>query len=57
MFILPRVGGTAPISLSQAHLADMVVDLDAARLLVLRAAYLKDTGGGKVTTEVSIAKL
>jgi acyl-CoA dehydrogenase len=43
--------------LIQAHLADMVVDLDAARLLVLRAAYLKDTTGGKATTEVSIAKL
>src|SRR4030095_7889171 len=43
--------------LVQAHLADMVVDLDAARLLVLRAAYLKDTTGGKVTTAVSIAKL
>jgi acyl-CoA dehydrogenase len=43
--------------LIQAHVADMVVDLDAARLLVLRAAYLKDTTGGKMTTEVSIAKL
>jgi len=43
--------------LIQAHLADMIVDLDAARLLVLRAAHLKDTTGGKVTTEVSIAKL
>lgn len=43
--------------LIQAHIADMVVDLDAARLLVLRAAYLKDTAGGKLTTEVSIAKL
>jgi acyl-CoA dehydrogenase len=43
--------------LIQAHLADMVVDLDAARLLVLRAAHLKDTTGGRVTTEVSIAKL
>ena len=43
--------------LVQAHLADMMVDLDAARLLVLRAAYLKDTTGGRVTTEVSIAKL
>ncbi|MGE0550969.1 MAG: acyl-CoA dehydrogenase family protein [Kofleriaceae bacterium] len=41
----------------QGHLADMAVDLDAARLLVLRAAYRKDTIGGKVTTEVSIAKL
>jgi acyl-CoA dehydrogenase len=43
--------------LVQAHLADMVVDLDAARLLVLRAAYLKDTTDARVTTEVSIAKL
>ncbi len=43
--------------LVQAHLADMVVDLDAARLLVLRAAWLKDERGGKVTREVSIAKL
>jgi acyl-CoA dehydrogenase len=43
--------------LVQAHLADMAVDLDAARLLVLRAAHRKDTAGGRVTTEVSIAKL
>ncbi len=52
--------------LVQGHLADMQVDLDAARLLVLRAAYLKDTssrqesggaGNGKITMEVSIAKL
>ena len=42
--------------LVQAHLADMAVDLDAARLLVLRAAYLRDTGA-RATTEVSIAKL
>jgi acyl-CoA dehydrogenase len=43
--------------LIQAHIADMAVDLDAARLLVLRAAHRKDTVGGRVTTEVSIAKL
>lgn len=43
--------------LVQAHLADMMVDLDAARLLVLRAAHKKDTVGGRVTSEVSIAKL
>ena len=35
----------------------MMVDLDAARLLVLRAAHLKDHGGGAATVEVSIAKL
>jgi acyl-CoA dehydrogenase len=43
--------------LVQAHLADMVVDLDAARLLVYRAAWLRDHREGRVTTEVSIAKL
>ena len=43
--------------LIQAHLADMIVDLDSARLLVLRAAHKKDTTGARVTTEVSIAKL
>ncbi|MCE9573487.1 MAG: acyl-CoA dehydrogenase [Deltaproteobacteria bacterium] len=42
--------------LVQAHLADMIVDLDAARLLVLRAAYHKDHGQA-ARTEVSIAKL
>lgn len=43
--------------LVQAHIADMAVDLDAARLLVLRAAHRKDTTDARVTTEVSIAKL
>jgi acyl-CoA dehydrogenase len=43
--------------LVQAHLADMAVDIDSARLLVLRAAYLKDTLDTRITTEVSIAKL
>ncbi|MCB9574154.1 MAG: acyl-CoA dehydrogenase [Kofleriaceae bacterium] len=45
--------------LVQAHLADMIVDLDAARLLVLRAAWARDraAAGVRVTTEVSIAKL
>src|SRR3569623_193093 len=43
--------------LIQAPLADMQVDLDAARLLVLRAAHKRDTSKERVTTEVSIAKL
>ena len=43
--------------LVQAHLADMAVDLDAARLLVLRAAWARDTQTGRSSTEVSIAKL
>lgn len=59
-FVTQRSQFGKPLSeqpLVQAHLADMIVDLDAARMLVLRAAYEKDTRGGRVTTEVSIAKL
>jgi acyl-CoA dehydrogenase len=41
-----------------AHLADCAVDLDSARLLVLRAAYQKDHGAGRAASSaVSIAKL
>jgi alkylation response protein AidB-like acyl-CoA dehydrogenase len=43
--------------LVQAKLADMITELDAARLLVYRAAYAKDTGAGRVTREASEAKL
>jgi acyl-CoA dehydrogenase len=38
-------------------LADMQAELDAARLLVYRAAWLKDDGAERVTREASIAKL
>ena len=43
--------------LVQAKLADMITELDAARLLVYRAAYAKDTGANRVTRESSEAKL
>ena len=43
--------------LIQGKLADMVTELDAARLLVYRAAYAKDTTDGRVTREASEAKL
>ncbi len=43
--------------LVQEKLADMVTELDAARLLVYRAAYLKDNGADRVTREASEAKL
>jgi acyl-CoA dehydrogenase len=43
--------------LIQEKLADMVTDLDAARLLVYRAAYVKDTGTARVSREASEAKL
>jgi butyryl-CoA dehydrogenase len=46
----------ASFQLVQAMLADMKVETDAARMLVYRAGYLKDTGQPN-TTETSIAKL
>jgi butyryl-CoA dehydrogenase len=46
----------ASFQLVQAMLADMKVETDAARMLVYRAGYLKDTGQPN-STETSIAKL
>ena len=43
--------------LIQEKLAEMATALDAARLLVYRAAYLKDAGVERVTREASEAKL
>ena len=43
--------------LVQAKLADMITELDAARLLVYRAAYAKDSGADRITREASEAKL
>ena len=41
----------------QAMLAEMATDLDAARLLVFRAAWTKDHGQERVTREAAEAKL
>jgi alkylation response protein AidB-like acyl-CoA dehydrogenase len=46
----------ASFQLVQQMIADMVVDTEAARALVWRAGWLKDTGQPN-TTETSIAKL
>ena len=43
--------------LVQAKLADMITELDAARLLVYRAAFARDTTSDRVTREASEAKL
>jgi acyl-CoA dehydrogenase len=43
--------------LMQEKLADMVTELDAARLLVYRAVYARDTSAGRLTREASEAKL
>lgn len=47
----------ADFQLTQAALADMVTELDAARLLVYRAAWTKDVTRGRVTRESAEAKL
>jgi acyl-CoA dehydrogenase len=41
----------------QAYLADMATELDAARLLVARAAHAKDTEGGRPSKAVAMAKM
>ncbi len=50
----------APLSampVTQASLADMALEVDAAALLVYRAAWAKDSGAVRVTRESSMAKL
>lgn len=47
----------ADFQLTQAALAEMATELDAARLLVYRAAWLKDRGAPRVTREAAMAKL
>jgi acyl-CoA dehydrogenase len=57
--VTARVQFGAPLAdtqLVQAHLADMACDLDAARLMVLRAALVADRGE-KVTVPAAMAKL
>lgn len=41
----------------QGYLADMATELDAARLLVFRAAWAKDHGAPRVTLEASMGKM
>jgi acyl-CoA dehydrogenase len=43
--------------LIQAKIANMAVQVDAAALLVYRAAWLSDTSQGRITREAAIAKL
>lgn len=45
------------LQMVQGHLADMALDVDAAALLVYRAAWTKDRGAARVTREAAMAKL
>ncbi|MDE0488542.1 MAG: acyl-CoA dehydrogenase family protein [Gammaproteobacteria bacterium] len=51
-------GGTlGDLQLTQAALADMATSIDAAALLVYRAAWTRDSGQERITREASMAKL
>ncbi|MDO9414282.1 MAG: acyl-CoA dehydrogenase family protein [Pseudolabrys sp.] len=45
------------LQMVQGHIADMALDIDAAALLVYRAAWTKDQGAARVTREAAMAKL
>lgn len=47
----------ADFQLTQARLADMATAIDAAALLTYRAAWARDSGAQRVTTEASMAKM
>jgi acyl-CoA dehydrogenase len=46
----------ADMQLTQAALAEAATEIDAAALLIYRAAWTKDTGAPRVTREASMAK-
>jgi acyl-CoA dehydrogenase len=51
-------GGTLSyLQMVQASIAEMALDVDAAALLVYRAAWAKDNGAARVTREAAMAKL
>jgi acyl-CoA dehydrogenase len=47
----------AELQMTQAAIADSVTDVEAAALLVYRAAWTKDRGAARVTREAAIAKM
>ncbi len=47
----------ADLQMVQGSIAEMALDVDAAALLVYRAAWAKDTGAARVTREAAMAKL
>ncbi|MDF0599715.1 acyl-CoA dehydrogenase family protein [Psychromarinibacter sp. C21-152] len=45
------------LQMVQGHIADMALDVDAAALLVYRAAWTRDSGAPRITREAAMAKL
>ena len=54
-----RIQGAAlaDLQLVQGHIADMALEIDAAALLIYRAAWTKDQGAPRITREAAMAKL
>ncbi len=50
-------GPMSELQMVQGHLAEMALDVDAAALLIYRAAWTKDMGADRVTREAAMAKL
>jgi len=50
-------GALSDLQITQSSLADCVTEIDAAALLVYRAAWTKDNGAPRITRESSIAKM
>jgi acyl-CoA dehydrogenase len=50
-------GPLADLQLTQAALADSAAEVDAAALLIYRAAWTKDQGATRITRESSVAKM
>ncbi len=47
----------ADLQMVQGHLADMALEIDAAALLVYRAAWTRDQGAARISREAAMAKL
>jgi acyl-CoA dehydrogenase len=50
-------GVLGDLQLTQAALADSATEIDAAALLIYRAAWTKDMGAARVTREAAMAKM
>ena len=54
-----KVAGAAlgELQMVQGHIADMALKIDAAALLIYRAAWTKDMGAARISREAAMAKL
>lgn len=54
-----KIGGAplADLQMVQGHIADMALEIDAAALLIYRAAWTKDLGAARISREAAMAKL